>query len=82
MQVGVKVISLAEMCPYVGARRKGERNSRRIWTVVLEGAMGNRRKDFEVVDRSEAAFMRLQDWLCRIRSVTAATHAECMAAWL
>ena len=25
--------------------------------------MGNRRKGFEVVDRSEAAFMRLPDWL-------------------
>ena len=63
LQVGVKVISLDEMWTYMGVRRGVARNSRRIWAAVVEGASGNRWKDFEVGDRSEVTLLRLLERL-------------------
>ena len=55
-QVGVKVISLDEMWIYVGVRRGVARNSRPIWTAVVEERDGSSWIDFEMGDRSEATF--------------------------
>ena len=51
------------MCTYVGVRRGDKRNSRKIRTALAEDALGNRRKDFEVGDRSESTFLRLLERL-------------------
>ena len=62
-QVGVKVISFDEMWTYEGARRGDKRNSRWIWTAVVEERNGNRWMDFEVGDMSETTFLRLLERL-------------------
>ena len=67
-QVGVKVISLDEMWTYVGVRLDAARNWRWIWAAVLEDALGNWWKDFEMGDRSGSTFLRLLQRR-RIRSV-------------
>ena len=51
LQVGVKVISFDEIWTYVGVRRGTARDSLRIWTAVVEDALGNRRQDFNEAGR-------------------------------
>ena len=51
------------MWSYVKARRRGKRQEVWIWTAVVEEADGSRWVDFEVGDRSEAAFLRLNERL-------------------
>ena len=58
-----KVISFDEMWSYVGGRRRGKRRECWVWTAVVEEADGQRWVDFEVGDRSEAAFLRLYNRL-------------------
>ena len=51
-------------CGHIWASGGGDaRNSRWVWTAVLEYALGNRWKDFEAGDRSETEFLRLLDRL-------------------
>ena len=59
----VRVVALDEMWSCVGGRRGEKRRSVWIWTAVWEEQDGSRRVDFEVGDRSAAAFLRLYERL-------------------
>ena len=62
-QSRARVISFDEMWTYVGARRRGMRQERWIWTAVVEEYDGRRWTDFEVGDRSEDTFLKLYNRL-------------------
>ena len=59
----VRVVALDEMWTYVGVRRGEKRQSAWIWTAVWQEQDGSRWVDFEVGDRSAAAFLRLYECL-------------------
>ena len=54
-----RVIAFDEMWTYVGARRRGKRRSRWVWTAVVEEPDGSRWADFEVGGRDARTFLRL-----------------------
>ena len=54
---GVDSISLDEMWTYVGARRGEKRNSKFIWTAIIEDK-GKKVVTFEVGDRDEETFLK------------------------
>ena len=57
------MIAFDEMWTYRQARRGGKRQDVWVWTAVVEEGDGSRWADFEVVDRSEATFLRLYERL-------------------
>ena len=63
----VRVLALDEMWTYAGVRRGEKRQSAWIWTAAWEEEDGSRRADFEVGDRSEAAFLRMYEGLPEAR---------------
>ena len=57
------VIAFDEMWTYRQVRRRGKRQGVWVWTAVVEEGDGSRWADFEVVDRSEATFLRFYGML-------------------
>ena len=53
-----KIISLDEMWTYERIRKGEKRNSKWIWTAVVELERGNRKCLFEVGDRQEETFLK------------------------
>ena len=51
----------------MGVQRGEKRREAWVWTAVVEEEDGRRRVDFEVGDRSEAAFLKLYDRLPEAR---------------
>ena len=53
------MIAFDELWTYVGARRRGQRRSRWVWTAVVVEPDGSRWADFEVGGRDARTLLRL-----------------------